>query len=471
MSTKVVWWVTRDLRLFDNPVLQQALAESDEVIPLFLLDEHLKETHEMARGRNGFLLAGQRQLDHALRQIGSRLIIRRGKPADFFPGFLNEVGGSAVYVLNDPTPYCATRDQAVAEKVPLNVVNGFLIRPEADVRKKDGSVYTVFTPYKKRWLSHPLPHRRDLLPAPEKISTSADIASKPFPGYTHPVETDHFPSGEAEGRRRLHHFVDRSILNYAEQRNYPAVAGTAALSPYLHFGMVSAREAAVLALEKLAEVGNQNGREGVETWLSELIWREFYNVILINFPHVEAGNFRSEYDRVAWLDDTAGFEAWCKGETGYPLVDAAMRELNNTGWMHNRARMVVASFLVKDLLIDWRWGERYFMEKLVDGDLAANNGGWQWAAGTGTDAAPYFRIFNPVSQSKKFDAAGEYIRKWVPELSKLGNKEIHAPWEIKPLEQKMYGVVIDRDYPAPIVNHKMARERTLAAYKKARGGG
>ena len=471
MSTKVVWWVTRDLRLFDNPVLQQALAESDEIIPLFLLDEHLKETHQAARVRNGFLLAGQRQLDAALRQVGSRLIMRRGQPADFFPDFLNEVGASAVYVLKDPTPYCAARDEAVAEKVPLKTVDGFLIRPEEDVRKKDGSVYTVFTPYKKRWLSQPLPHRRDLLPAPEKIVTPADIWSKRFPDYTHPVETDYFPGGEAEGRRRLHQFADQSILSYAEMRNFPAVAGTSGLSPYLHFGMVSAREAAVLALEKMAAVGEKTGREGVETWLSELIWREFYNVILVNFPHVERGNFRPEYDRVDWLDDQSGFEAWCNGETGYPMVDAAMRELNSSGWMHNRARMIVASFLVKDLLIDWRWGERYFMEKLVDGDLAANNGGWQWAAGTGTDAAPYFRIFNPVSQSKKFDAQGEYIRKWVPELRDLGDKEIHAPWEIKPLEQKMRGVVIDRDYPAPIVNHKIARERTLAAYKKARESG
>ena len=237
---------------------------------------------------------------------------------------------------------------------------------------------------------------------------------------------------------------------------------------YLRFGMISARQAVATAVSCLENASSKAARQGAETWLSELIWREFSSHILAHFPHVLRGNFRPEYDGIAWRNDEAEFRAWSNGRTGYPLVDAAMRQLTTTGWMHNRARMVVASFLVKDLLIDWRWGEKFFMQHLLDGDPAANNGGWQWAAGTGTDAAPYFRIFNPTAQAKKFDPDGRYIRKWLPELADVPQKFIHEPWQMPESVQNSSSCRIGQEYPAPIVAHHEARERTLAAYKNAR---
>ncbi len=231
--------------------------------------------------------------------------------------------------------------------------------------------------------------------------------------------------------------------------------------------MLSPREAVVVALQAMAQADSRAARENAETWLNELIWRDFYLHILAHFPRVMGKPFYEKYAHIDWRNDEDEFAAWCEGRTGYPVVDAAMRQLKAWGWMHNRARMIVASFLVKDLLIDWRWGERWFMQQLVDGDPASNNGGWQWSAGTGTDAAPYFRIFNPISQGQKFDPDGDYVRRWVPELAAIEGKHIHTPWKLPPMEQRRLGIKIGEDYPAPIVDHKQARERTLAAYKAA----
>jgi deoxyribodipyrimidine photo-lyase len=280
-----------------------------------------------------------------------------------------------------------------------------------------------------------------------------------------------FPPGEVEARRRLEAFVagdDAPIYRYAEGRNRLDRDGTSRLSPYLRFGMLSARQAVVGALAAAGAAPGAGARQGAETWLNELVWREFFIHILYHFPRVRASSFRPEYDRIAWENDEAAFAAWCQGRTGYPVVDAAMRQLVQTGWMHNRARMIVASFLVKDLLVDWRWGERFFMQHLVDGDPAANNGGWQWTAGTGTDAAPYFRIFNPILQGKKHDPGGDFVRRWLPELDGVPDKYLHAPWEMPEEVQHQAGCTIGQDYPAPIVDHAWARERTLAAYAHAR---
>ncbi|MCJ7659450.1 MAG: FAD-binding domain-containing protein, partial [Anaerolineales bacterium] len=252
---------------------------------------------------------------------------------------------------------------------------------------------------------------------------------------------------------------------YAEQRNRIDLDGTALISPYLRFGMLSTREAALAAFQAQQSAPDTQGRKGAETWLNELIWREFYISILYHFPAVLKQSFRPELRDIPWRNDADDYAAWCQGRTGYPVVDAAMRQLAATGWMHNRARMIVASFLIKDLLIDWRWGERWFMQHLVDGDLAANNGGWQWTAGTGTDAAPYFRIFNPILQSKKFDPQGIFIHKWIPVLSQMPLKYIHTPWELPADDQKKFGCIIGKDYPAPIIEHSFARQRTLQAYK------
>ena len=247
-------------------------------------------------------------------------------------------------------------------------------------------------------------------------------------------------------------------------RNSPDLDGTSQLSPYLRFGMISPRMAALAAYIAHDEAPDADAAKGADVWLSELIWREFYLSILHHFPHVRRGAFRPEYDAIAWRNDEDDFAAWCAGRTGYPIVDAAMRQLAATGWMHNRTRMIVASFLVKDLLVDWRWGERWFMQQLVDGDPAANNGGWQWTAGTGTDAAPYFRIFNPVTQGEKFDPNGAYVRRWVPELARVPATHIHQPWTLPTSEQRRTGCIIGQTYPPPIVDHALACARVLAAY-------
>ncbi len=262
---------------------------------------------------------------------------------------------------------------------------------------------------------------------------------------------------------------DAPVYRYAEQRDRPDLDATSRLSPYLRFGMISPRTAVAAAYRALDAAPDKVARRGAEVWLNELIWREFYQMILATHPHVRQGSFRPQYDTIRWHNDAAEFAAWCEGRTGYPFVDAAMRQLATTGWMHNRARMVVASFLVKDLLIDWRWGERWFMQQLVDGDPAANNGGWQWTAGTGTDAAPYFRIFNPVSQGTKFDPAGTFVRRWVPELADVPAQLIHEPWKMSTAAQKQAGCRIGEDYPAPIVDHSWARQRTLDAFQAVKG--
>jgi deoxyribodipyrimidine photo-lyase len=277
-----------------------------------------------------------------------------------------------------------------------------------------------------------------------------------------------FTPGEAEAQRRLKKFAQDAIDQYAQNRNAVSLDGTLQLSPYLRFGMVSSRQAVGTAVTCMESASSQEARKGAETWLSELIWREFYIHILYHFPYVLYRSFRSEYEEIEWRNDEDEFAAWCNGRTGYPLVDAAMRQLTTSGWMHNRARMVVASFLVKDLLIDWRWGEKFFMQHLVDGDPAANNGGWQWTAGTGTDAAPYFRIFNPTSQARKFDPDGKFARRWLPELANVPDNYIHEPWTMSATMQKSTHCQIGEEYPAPIVDHHEAREWTLAAYKNAR---
>ena len=303
---------------------------------------------------------------------------------------------------------------------------------------------------------------------PAQISTPAKIVGVSVPNIENQAA---FQAGEAEAGARLSTFidgVDAPVFGYAETRNQVDLDGTSGLSPYLRFGMLSGRQAVGAAYGAMLAAPNAAAVKGAEVWLNELIWREFFTTILYSFPFVCDHSFREMYRRIQWSNDERDFEAWCNGRTGYPLVDAAMRQLHETGWMHNRARMVVASFLTKDLLIDWRWGERWFMQQLLDGDPAANNGGWQWAAGTGTDAAPYFRIFNPVSQSERHDPNGVYIRKYVPELRQVPDRYIHEPWQMPISIQAQSDCILGETYPLPIVDHRWARQRTLAAYKQAK---
>jgi deoxyribodipyrimidine photo-lyase len=465
--TTAIWWIRRDLRLRDNPALHQAQQQADTIIPLFILDETLLQSPYMSEKRIAFLYDGLRALGESLQVLNSRLLIRRGQPLAVFNQLAAEIEFSHIFAQEDFTPYAKKRDQAIAANLPLILTSGTTIRPPSAVRKNDGHPYVVFTPYKKKWLGQALPRQADLHSKPEQLQTPSHLSSDRLPDAPTPPSVI-FPAGEAEGYRRLENFTRQGITDYASQRNLMAVNGTSTLSPYLRFGMVSAREAAVLALQAKAKSKESHGREGADTWLSELIWREFYIQILDNFPAVRQQNFYSQYDHIQWRNNQDEFAAWCAGQTGYPIVDAAMRQLNNSGWMHNRARMIVASFLVKDLLIDWRWGEKQFMQKLIDGDPAANNGGWQWAAGTGTDAAPYFRIFNPTSQSQKYDPDGNYIRRWIPELRAVPDKYIHEPWKMPALIQREANCQLGDTYPMPLVDHKAARERTLRAYKNSR---
>ncbi|GIK58484.1 MAG: deoxyribodipyrimidine photo-lyase [Chloroflexi bacterium] len=470
MST-AVWWIRRDLRLSDNQALTAACRAADQVIPLFILDPFFARSPYVADKRLAFLYGGLAELDAALRQRDGRLIIRLGEPTAVLTRLLAETNAHAIFAEADYSAYARWRDTAVAHTLPLHLTDGLTVHHPATLVKQNGTPYTVFTPFKKNWLAQPLAARP--LPIPTHINTSPDIASLPLP--TPPI-TPTFPPGETAARHRLTTFTSpypftpppaHSISHYAAQRDQLAEPATSQLSPYLRFGMISARQAAWAAQDALTAAPHAAAK-GAETWLSQLIWRDFYMVILYHFPHVARGSFRPAYDAIPWRNDPAEFAAWQAGQTGYPVVDAAMRQLTQTGWMHNRARMIVASFLVKDLLIDWRWGERYFMQQLVDGDPANNNGGWQWTAGTGTDAAPYFRIFNPVSQSQKFDRHGRYLRTWLPELANLPDATIHAPWLMPPLEQQRLGFMIGRDYPAPIVDRTQTRPRTLAAYQHIR---
>jgi deoxyribodipyrimidine photo-lyase len=441
-----IWWIRRDLRLTDNAALHAALA-AGPVLPVFILDPAFSRSS--ARRKN-FIYEGLHALDKNLRKKNSYLIIRSGKPIDVLRQLVHETTAESIFAEEDFTPYARKRDQAVASHLPLQLVNGQTVHPPTSVVKVDGHPYTVYTPYSKAWKAR-LPSSLRLYPVPEQIDTPARILSELLPAFqVSPL----FPAGEQEALVRLEEFLHKRIYSYAEHRNRMDMNGTSSLSPYLHLGMLGMRQAVHRARTAMA-TGGEESRRSAEVWLNELIWREFYIQILYHFPHVSRTAFNPSLANITWRNDETEFQAWKEGRTGVPIVDAAMRQLKQIGWMHNRARMIVASYLVKDLLIDWRWGEEYFMEQLLDGDVAANNGGWQWTAGTGTDAAPYFRIFNPVLQSAKFDPNGDYIRNWIPELRDLDAKEIHAPWE-KGLKVKGYPEhpIFERD-----------KERTLRAYK------
>jgi deoxyribodipyrimidine photo-lyase len=468
-SSVAIWWARRDLRLADNQALAAALARADRILPVFVVDPFLVGgPHRAAERRRDFLWAGLRALDTELRSRGSRLTVRSGEPARVLRGLVEETGAVAVTAEADVTPYAARREAAVGAVVPLITTAGLTLRPPGELRTTSGAPYTVFTPFKRRWLTEPLPADQDVLPPPQRLAPAPRVASAPVPdGDAPPL----FPAGEAEAMRRLAAFTGGAgapVLRYDERRDRVDLDGTSALSPYLRFGMLSARRAVVAALACGAA---EEPASGPGVWLSELVWREFYAGILRAHPRLLHAAFDASLAGVAWRDDPEGLAAWQEGRTGYPIVDAAMRQLAETGWMHNRARMIAASFLVKDLLIDWREGERWFMRQLVDGDPAANNGGWQWTAGTGTDAAPYFRVFSPVRQALRCDPGGAYVRRWLPALRGLAGPAVHEPWRVPPPALEAAGIRLGDTYPHRIVDHRAARERALTAYAAARGRG
>ncbi|NLF50468.1 MAG: deoxyribodipyrimidine photo-lyase [Leptolinea sp.] len=460
LEPSVIWWIRRDLRLGNNPALLAALSSGLKVIPVFVLDDRLLVSPENRRQR--FLISGLHRMAESIRESGGQLVIRRGKPEDELRRLVEETGAKRIFAEEDYSPYARKRDLDVGRILPLEMVSGLTVHHPGAVLKDDGTPYTVFTPFSRKWKSLP-----EFNPAGRPIGSQFQKAcwlesiplpdGRPIPG---------FPAGEVEALTRLLSFFNDRLEDYDEARDRMDLDGTSALSPYLRFGMISP---AFLVAEVRALIRKFANNKGALSWLNELVWREFYQSILYHFPVVNRESFNPKYRNVTWRNDSEELDAWRLGMTGYPVVDAGMRQLVSTGWMHNRARMITASFLTKDLLIDWREGERWFMEKLVDGDMASNNGGWQWSAGTGTDAAPYYRIFNPVLQGKKFDPHGDYVRCWVPELGGVSAEWIHEPWLMPESLQTNLGVTVGKDYPKPIVDHRMARDRALAAYKAAVG--
>ncbi len=425
-----ICWLRRDLRLDDNAALFHALTSSNPVVVLFIFDKNiLSKLEDKTDKRVLFIHNEIVRLSNELNKLGSSLVVKFGTPAEVWKDLLLDYDVRSVYVNHDYESYAVSRDAEIAKLVAtkgasFHSYKDIVVFEKDEVMKDDGTPYVVFTPYSRRWKD--LLQRRGV----KIFDTGAHFHN------LYKADPDNVISlSELGFEESSFSFPDKvikadTVIKYTTQRDFPAINGTSRLSVHLRFGTLSVRKLLNYALSRN------------ETFVNELIWRDFYHSILYHFPYVENSSFRKQYDAIPWVSDEELFKRWCKGNTGYPLVDAGMRELNETGFMHNRVRMVVSSFLTKHLLTDWRWGEAYFAQKLLDYDLAANVGGWQWAAGCGTDAAPYFRIFNPSSQAAKFDPKSEYIKKWVPEFGTA-------------------------EYVTPIIEHEFARNRCLAVYKKA----
>ena len=473
----VILWFRRDLRLADNPALSAALRSNAPVLPVYVLDE-TRELRALGGASSWWLEKSLRSLSDALEARGSRLILRRGPAATILSDLVAQTQAQGLYFNGIFDPGVQVRDQDLATRlvecgVEVHRFNGaHLIIPDSARTKTDG-LFSVFTPF---WRTARGQVSAGLhSPAPDRFSPPADWpASENLVHWAlHPNRpdwskgfTDWVP-GETDARRRLTDFVDQSLATYSQDRDRPAVSGTSRLSPHLHFGEISPK--ACWRAAQAAGVRHAAPETQVEKFLAELGWREFNAAIAGRGGDLATDNFNGQFDAFPWRDDPEGFSAWTKGRTGYPLVDAGMRQLWTTGWMHNRVRMVVASFLTKHLLIDWRQGEAWFWDTLVDADHASNAGNWQWVAGSGADAAPYFRIFSPMAQGAKFDPDGLYVRKWVPELRQMPSKLIHAPWLASAGVLAGAALQLGVNYPYPIIDHDVARARALAAYASLKG--
>jgi len=484
MLDSVLVWFRRDLRDDDHAALAAALRRARRVYCAFVFDREILDALPVREDRRvEFIRESLVELDAALRARGGGLLVRHAAAVDAIPRLAGELGVAAVFANRDYEPVAKARDARVAARLAEAGVAFEDFKDQAvfdgpEVLTQAGRPYTVFTPYKNAWLKRLgdddyQPH----------AAGDGQLARPPAEsGVPALAELGFAPAGLAEvgivpGMRGAQVLLDAFVgrmARYREQRDFPAVRGVSYLSVHLRFGTLSIRRLVGLAVAAGALRADDGANPGAATWLSELIWRDFYFMILDRFPQVVGGAFKPEFDAVAWETGAAAdalFAAWCEGRTGYPLVDAAMRQIAQTGYMHNRLRMLVASFLTKDLGIDWRRGEAWFAQQLNDFDLAANNGGWQWAASTGCDAQPYFRIFNPVRQSERFDPAGKFIRRYLPELTAVPDRHIHAPWRMSAVEQAACGVIVGRDTPAPLVDHDEARRRTLQRFAALRPGG
>ncbi|WP_411273438.1 cryptochrome/photolyase family protein [Daejeonella sp.] len=424
-----ICWFRRDLRLNDNTAFYHALQSPYPVLPIFIFDpEILNKLADKSDKRIYFIYNTLQDLDTRCKEQGSSFYVIFDKVEDAFKKLLQEFEVKEIFLNHDYEPYAIYRDQGIkkmfeAQGITFHTFKDQVIFERSEITKADGSPYTVFTPYSNKWRQLFLGGKIEEFPSEKFLSKMLQSKRYDFPSIAdigfREIDLDFMPLNINES----------TISSYQETRNIPAIPGTSQASPYLRFGTLSIRHLVMLAYKWNA------------TWLNELIWREFFMMILFHFPHVIDRSFKRKYDNIPWRNNDKEFELWCKGETGYPIVDAGMRQLNETGWMHNRVRMIVAGFLTKHLLIDWRWGEAYFAQKLLDYELSSNNGNWQWAAGSGCDSAPYFRIFNPTSQTKKFDPKLIYIKTWIKDFNKY-----HLP---------------------PIVDHEFARKRALDVYKKA----
>ena len=473
-------WFRRDLRTDDNAALYHALKNCKQVHCVFVFDTDILDSLPRADRRLEFIRESLVELHQSLAELAGAenagLIVLHGKADDEIAALAKELGAQAVFANRDYEPDAIDRDARVQQALAsggavLHLSKDHTVFEQREVLTQSDKPYGVFTPYKNAWLKkvdalhlkpYPVPEYAKALAArPTRHQNSVPTLKKLGFEQTNLLQLQ-IPVGSSGAQTLFDDFFHR-IERYDETRNFPATKGPSYLSVHLRFGTISIRRIAAVAHQL-----SLHGNAGAAVWLSELIWRDFYFQVLANYPQVgRSKSFKPEYDRIEWesgANAQALFEAWCTGQTGYPLVDAAMAQINQTGYMHNRLRMVVASFLVKDLGLDWRWGERYFAEKLNDFDLTSNNGGWQWAASSGCDAQPYFRIFNPTSQSEKFDADGKFIRRYIPALAKLSNKAIHAPHQAKPLELLAAGVELGKTYPHPIVAHDEARALTLQRY-------
>ena len=485
MASSALVWLRRDLRCDDHAALYHALRRYPRVYCAFVFDtDILDELPSRCDRRVEFIHASVLELHQGLQQLAARsgapdggLIVRHGPALECIVQLAQELGVQEVLANRDYEPRAIKRDQSVTQAlhalgIAFTDYKDQVLLDRDEVLTQQGRPYSVFTPYKRAWLQRlddfqlkPYPvdryaHRLAPPPADERLPTLSDLGFGPTNLRELPL-----PSGMSGAQRLLRDFVPR-MAAYREARDYPGRKGVSYLSVHLRFGTVSIRQLARLAAKQA-----EQGCEGAQTWLSELAWRDFYFMILWHHPQVVTQSFKPEYDGVQWDEAPALWQAWCEARTGYPLVDAAMRQLLQTGYMHNRLRMVVASFLTKDLGIDWRRGERFFAQHLNDYDLAANNGGWQWAASTGCDAQPWFRIFNPVTQSQRFDPGGRFIRRYLPELARVPDAHIHFPAAMKPAELAACGLRLGVDYPLPVVDHARARQRTLRDFARVQRSG
>ena len=471
-------WLRHDLRLADQPALDWALRRGGAVVPVFI-DEPAGPWAPGAATRV-FLHDALAALDEALRGVGSRLVLRRGEPVAVLRALAAETGAEALVFNQRMEPAGRRTDagvvSALSDLLHVQQCNGALLLEPRSIATGSGGPYKVFTPFWRAVHAAlnaappsalPAPAQ---LPAPARWPDSLPLAALGLlPNIRwHEGVRAHWPAAEAAAQAHLDSFLDEGIEHYASTRDFPAQEGVSRLSPYLHLGQLSPRQIWTAVHARAAASGRLAPSERELAWLRQLAWREFAHHLLFHFPHTAEAPLRPEFERLPWVNDSEGYRRWCRGETGYPIVDAGMRELWATGFMHNRVRMVVASFLTKDLGVHWLRGADWFWDTLVDANLANNTLGWQWTAGCGADAAPYFRIFNPVSQSAKFDGSGAYLRRWVPELAALPDADLHAPWLAPPVALAAAGVTLGKTYPAPMLDHAVARREALARLERTR---